>query len=582
MKVKTIFNKLLLTCLLLLLLPSISIGIESFITAKAELDEKGETVLKNSVIQAMHLIESKQKAVEQGSISQSQAQEDVKIFLLGEKNSDGTRVISSKIDIGKHGYFFIVKSDGILELHPSLEGSSTWDFVDKSNDKKKFVQEMISIAKNGGGFSEYSWTLPNSKKIGSKVAYSQYNEKWDWVVVSGTYKLDFNAGSTRIISVILFTLGIALLLGIIITIMFARHISSPITKITRELEKVSHGDLRIEEISIKNKDEIGNLASAFNQMSSSLKNLISTIRDSGQTVSRASSSLKEITTQTAKATEDITQTISEVALSATEQAKHIQESAVELSNLNKDIVFVSNASEEMNDVSKHTNELTLKGLSVVELLTEKSNKNHQATLKVKDAVDKVNESSNKIVTITDAIGQIAQQTNLLALNASIEAARAGEAGKGFAVVADEIRKLAEQSAEATQVINNILKNIQKDSQVAGSSIGEAQVIVFEQTSTVEETKKIFNDISASIADFIKKVSDINKSNIAMTEKKNNILSMVESLSAISEQTAAATQQVSAATEEQGASIEEVLAYTHDLSDLAGSLLELISKFKIGE
>ncbi|WBW97118.1 methyl-accepting chemotaxis protein [Oceanirhabdus sp. W0125-5] len=579
-KIKAIHSKLLFICLVLLILPSSIIGFLSYNLAKSELDKKGEVILKNGVKQAMYLIDAKQKNLENSILSKEEMQEEIRVFLLGKKTADGKRPINKNIDLGENGYFFIFDSEGNKVLHPSTEGKNSWKSVDKSKDKKLFAQEIIKKAKNGGGFTEYTWTFPGSEETGSKITYSEYDPEWDWIVVAGTYHVDFNKGSNRILKILFITLGVAFVLGVIIIIFFAKHISAPIKKIMIALEKVANGELNISPINIKNKDETGKLADAFNNMLINITGLISAVKNSGESVSNAAISLNETTTQSAKATEEISLTIAEISNGATEQAENIFEGANKISELGEDIERVTSISGEMNEVYNGTNELAEEGLKVIKVLGDKSYEATEATNEVNTIISHVNDSSKQIGVITTTIKQIAEQTNLLALNASIEAARAGEAGKGFAVVADEIRKLAEQSSQAIQDINDILSNIQNSSQSAVTSIEHTKEIVYEQNQAVEDTKTIFNNISISIESLKEKVIEVAKYNNRMNDKKAIILGITENLSAISEESAASTQEVSAATEELSASSQEVAKYARDLNDLSNDLFENIKQFKI--
>jgi len=575
----TIYNKLLIICLALLILPGLVIGFESYKTAKDELDEDGKVLLKNSVNQVVHLIDAKQEEVTRGNLTIKQAQEEIKEIILGKKNSDGTRPINKAIDLGQYGYISILDSEGDVHGHPSLEGKNIMDLEDEKTGFR-FVEDLIKQGKSGGGYTEYIWKLPGTNKFEEKISYSAYDEDWDWIVSAGTYKLDFNEGSRKILYVLGITLGIACIIGILVILLFARHISSPIRKINRALEQVANGDLSIDTILVKNNDEIGTLAKSYNIMIENLKGLLSTVKNSSNTVTKASSSLQDISSQTAKATDEVAQTISEIANSSSEQARDVEEGATQINQLGKEIEDVAIISDEMDKLSNQTNNLTREGLEVVNILANKSEENSIAAQKVNDMVLQLNDNTKQIGIITETISKIADQTNLLALNASIEAARAGDAGRGFAVVAGEIRKLAEQSAKAINDINNILQDIQNSSEVAVNSTRETKNIANQQNEAVENTKKIFSDISSVIQKLIGKVDAVTGHSISMNKKKEKIISMIENLSAISEETAASTEEVSAATQEQSASIQEVASYAQELNTLSNDLLNAVNGFKI--
>ncbi len=208
-------SKLISAGILLLLLPMLIISSISFTRAKKEFDTSGEILLRNAVEQAMYMVELQKKSVASGAISLEEAQENIKVLLLGPKDSEGKRPINDKIYLGGTGYFVVYSTEGIELMHPSLEGVDVWEAEDKSGSGMKLVQEQIKVAMKGGGYVEYDWNLPNSEAIESKISYQNYDPDWGWIISAGAYESEFNKQATSMLTIILTVVAATILLGVV-------------------------------------------------------------------------------------------------------------------------------------------------------------------------------------------------------------------------------------------------------------------------------------------------------------------------------------------------------------------------------
>ena len=177
------------------------------------------------------------------------------------------------------------------------------------------------------------------------------------------------------------------------------------------------------------------------------------------------------------------------------------------------------------------------------------------------------------------ITDIASQTNLLALNASIEAARAGEMGKGFAVVAESIGNLANQSAESTAEIRNIIDELTRQSEQSVLASESVEAAINEEQTILEETKKRFDVLNTEITNSVEDIKGISAQTESLEQIKATIVENVSDLSAISEQNAASTEEVTASMESIAMNIKAISDDTEGMNDIANNLVDSVGEFR---
>ncbi|MFT8349311.1 methyl-accepting chemotaxis protein [Clostridium saccharoperbutylacetonicum] len=572
-------TKLILVMLLLLSIPVLILGLISYYVAKAELENNGKILLKNSVEMTLQVIDNNQKLVDQGKLSLEEAQEKVKEYMLGKKQADGTRPINKNLSLGQNGYLLAYTQDGVEAVHPSLEGKNVLDSKDKKNGNL-FVKDQIKIANDGGGYLTYYWTIPNSDSIADKITYQKADPHWGWVICAGTYMNDFNVGSNKIFITTIIILLVVFILGSTIIMIFSKHISTPIKEISNAVDAVALGNLNIERLKIKNRDEIGNLSDSFNVMVGNVNSFISSVKNSVDVVFDSSRLLDEIVYENTASINEVASSVEEIAKGSSQQARETENGVLRVKNLSEKIDLVTKLTVETNDIAIETADISNKGLNAIELLSKKSDENNTATEKTSDIIMEVDKNSVEIGVITEAISQISEQTNLLSLNAAIEAARAGEQGKGFAVVAEEIRKLASQSSRSAEKVKELIIGIQDKSKIAVKTIEFGKIIAKEQSKSVLETKYIFIEILKSVEKITDDLKNLKTYSLEMENEKDELIDVLETLSASTEENSAATEQISATSEQQLASINQVAKHTQDLTQLAEKLKDAVGAFQI--
>lgn len=592
----TIGRKLMTMTLVLLLIPSLMIGIFSYLTAKQQLTETGKKTLKNSVAQTLNMIDSLNEEVEKGTISLEDAQEKVRVSILGTKNAEGLRpdYRNTGIDIGEYGYLFIIeereieyetangeKATGprIVEVaHPTIEGKDITDMT--SSNGKAIAVGLMEVANAGGGFFDFDFNLPNSDKVAPKITYAQKDPNWNWVICAGSYYIDYNKGADMVLRDVAIIVTIAIVIGILISWLFARHISVPIKRVAQQASLIASGDLRENPVSIKNKDEIGQLAADFNAMHQNLKMIITEVSTVSSTVAATSEELTASAEQTMQASVTIAGAITEVAESAENQSNHIGSSYGQVLRMTDGIAHIASQVQSVAGSMLQTSKQSEAGGQLIARTIDQMREVERKVNASGDVVGTLAEKSQEINVIIDLIKHISGQTNLLALNAAIEAARAGEHGRGFAVVASEVRKLAEQSEQAAAQVDAIIHEMQQGIDQAMGTVQEGTAAMKVGISSVDEAGSAFDEIFGAIEEVSGQAREVSVAIQDLAAGATSTVSAIEGIKVATEVISDNTQNVAASAEQQSASMEEMSAASSMLANTAYELQELVSKFKL--
>jgi len=316
--------------------------------------------------------------------------------------------------------------------------------------------------------------------------------------------------------------------------------ANPMKEIGRVMEIYATGDLREHANVTGAKGDVQKLYEAVRTMVDSVRTLISNMMQSADTISATAQQLAASTQQVNAATQQVSSAVQEVASGGENLAKQSMEASGNAKQL----------TEEAGKGAEAATQATSKMQSLSAAVNESS-----------DVVSSLGVKSQEIVKIVDTINAISSQTNLLALNAAIEAARAGEAGRGFAVVADEVRKLAEESGNATKDIETLIGEIKAstDQAVSSMDIGKKEV---------EASSQVVNQALSALE--------------IISGKVKAIETTIDSVSAVAQQSASSSQQMSAGVQQTSSSMQQVASAAQQLASTAQELKATVDQFKVSD
>lgn len=373
---------------------------------------------------------------------------------------------------------------------------------------------------------------------------------------------------------------LAIITGIIASISLAKLIATPMRKLESYVQEITKGNLAIDAVKVSNKDEIGQLANAMNDMKDTLRSLISNLSDSAGHLSATSEELTASTVDVNEAATVMLEGAKEGEGNATATAKSANECAIAMDETAAVIQKIAESSQQLHSVANGAEEIATVGAKNIDHASEQMTSIYESTKLTTELIHKLSKQSEEIESITQVITGITDQTNLLALNAAIEAARAGEHGKGFAVVADEVRKLAEESNTSASKIVALTSEIQRDTKNVEDAIEKSLKNVESGVEVIEKAGGSFNEIVNAIGNMKAQIEDVSAVTQQISATAEEVAASVLEIAKAAEQTKDNAHQSYEASSHQLSSLQEIADVSNDLSNHAQELQQVVVNYRV--
>ncbi|MFO1443451.1 HAMP domain-containing protein [Bacillus sp. Bva_UNVM-123] len=364
----------------------------------------------------------------------------------------------------------------------------------------------------------------------------------------------------------------------LILVLLVRSLTKPLSKLREVMREARNGNFDLKVEAKTTTPEINSLVKSFDAMIKQMGSVLYEISSTTTNLSSTGDELRDISSQVLEENKQLNEAIHIVKLGAEQTASSSEESIRMFQEMKISVDYIFGQMKEVMQKAQLMNHSAHQGEKSVGNLLYTFNHFGIEFKGVSSTVEEVKTYSESIAKIVTLIQNIAGQTKLLALNAAIEAARAGEAGSGFAVVANEVRKLAEQSSEATEEIKKTIEQMESISLKASDEFNEMFSRFQTHLETALESRESFEQLMLEIEAVSSMIKQAEHGLVGLNVTLPKMEAATKNFVSVSQETLASAEQMMLASQKQKMKVMNSHEVGEKLTQLSQSLEALSSKF----
>ncbi|WP_068783053.1 methyl-accepting chemotaxis protein [Paenibacillus phocaensis] len=374
--------------------------------------------------------------------------------------------------------------------------------------------------------------------------------------------------------------GGAILFAVLTGVMLSRQIVKPMRVMVKGARDLADGDLTLAEAAVRNRDEIGELADAFNYMRRSWQEMIGNLGRHAGRVTSSADQLRRQSEQFRTSSEEISEIMGGISAGSEEQVQSVELGVAQVAEMAAGAREMAGLADDARLQSESAVKETRAGEEIVASAAAQMATIRRQMDELRAFIERLGVRSGQIAEAAELISGIAKQTQMLSLNASIEAARAGEAGKGFAVVAGEVRKLSAETGAAAAGVAEMVEGVRSEMErvIEAAHAGSQEVAA--GITTVRQAGEVFTSIRQAVEQVAGRIGRVAGQVEQLSSQSDAVVQAISTIDRVAQQTAAGSREVYAHTEEQYAGVQEMMASMEALSQLSEELQAMIGKFKV--